>query len=447
MHDSLEVNVKNNESLVARRAAAVARGVSMAQPIFIERAENALLWDADGNRYVDFAGGIAVLNTGHRHPRVLEAVRAQLEKVTHTCFQVTGYEPYIALCERLNKLAPGASPHKTLLMTTGAEAVENAIKIARVHTGRTGVISFAGSFHGRTMMALALTGKVDPYKAGFGPLPGEIYHAPFPNALHGVSVDDSLDAIAMIFKCDIEATRVAAIMFEPVQGEGGFYIAPKEFVVRLRELCDKHGIVLIADEIQCGAGRTGRMFAMEHYGVAADVSTLAKSLAGGFPLSAVVGRAEVMDACGPGGLGGTYAGNAVACAAALAVLDVFEQEQIFARAIKLGARLTARLKKLAARHPSIAEVRGLGAMVAFELCEGGDPSKPAVDLTKALTKRARELGLILLSCGLYGNVIRILVPITAEDAVVDEGLGILERALDELEMVARERIELSTPGL
>jgi 4-aminobutyrate aminotransferase / (S)-3-amino-2-methylpropionate transaminase / 5-aminovalerate transaminase len=439
--------MKNNESLVARRNAAVARGVSMAQPIFIERAENAMLWDADGNRYVDFAGGIAVLNTGHRHSRVLAAVRAQLEKVTHTCFQITGYEPYVALCERLNKLAPGTGPHKTLLMSTGAEAVENAVKIARVHTGRSGVISFAGSFHGRTMMALALTGKVEPYKAGFGPMPGEVYHVPFPNALHGVSVDDSLAAIAMLFKCDIEPTRVAAIMFEPVQGEGGFYVAPKEFVLRLRELCDKHGIVLIADEIQCGAGRTGRMFAMEHYGVAADISTLAKSLAGGFPLSAVVGRAEVMDACGPGGLGGTYAGNPVACAAALAVLDVFEQEQIFARAINLGTRLTTRLKKLAARHPSMAEIRGLGAMVAFELCEGGDPAKPAVDLTKALTKRARELGLILLSCGIYGNVIRILVPITAEDAVVDEGLGILERALDELEMVARERIELSTPGL
>ena len=439
--------MNSNESLAARRQAAVARGVAMAQPIYIERAENALLWDADGRRYVDFAGGIAVLNTGHRHPRVLEAVRAQLEKVTHTCFQVTGYEPYVALCERLNRLAPGAGAHKTLLMTTGAEAIENAVKIARVHTGRPAVISFAGGFHGRTFMAMALTGKVEPYKAGFGPLPGEVWHAPFPNALHGVSVDDSLNALALLFKCDVEATRVAAIIFEPVQGEGGFYVAPKDFVLRLRELCDRHGIMLIADEIQSGAGRTGRMFAMEHFGVAADITTLAKSLAGGFPLSAVIGRAEVMDACAPGGLGGTYAGNPVACAAALAVLDVFEQEQIFARAGKLGVRLMARLKALAARHPSIVEVRGLGAMVAFELCEGGDPGKPAVELTRALTKRARELGLILLSCGLYGNVIRILVPITAEDAIVDEGLGILERALDELEMVARERIELSTPGL
>lgn len=439
--------MKSNESLAARRNAAVARGVAMAQPIYIERAENALLWDADGRRFIDFAGGIAVLNIGHRHPRVLEAVRAQLEKVTHTCFQVTGYEPYVALCERLNRLAPGSGPHKTLLMTTGAEAIENAVKIARASTGRPAVIAFSGGFHGRTLMALALTGKVDPYKAGFGPYPAEVYHAPFPNALHGVSVDDSFDALGQLFKCDIEPARVAALVFEPVQGEGGFHVAPGEFVLRLRELCDRHGILLVADEIQCGAGRTGRMFAMEHFGVAADMTTLAKSLAGGFPLSAVVGRAEVMDACSPGGLGGTYAGNPVACAAALAVLDIFEQEQIFARALKLGARLTAALRELAARHPCIAEVRGLGAMVAVELCVDGDPERPAAELTRKLTTRARELGLILLSCGIYGNVIRVLVPITAEDEIVDEGLAILGRALDELEMVARERIELSTPGL
>ena len=356
--------MSTNESLLARRQAAVARGVSLAHPVFVERAENALLWDADGRRYVDFAGGIAVLNTGHRHPRVIEAVRAQLERVTHACFQVTGYEPYVALCERLNRLAPGAGPNKTLLMTTGAEAVENAVKIARVATGRSAVISFAGGFHGRTLMTLALTGKVEPYKAGFGPYPAEVYHAPFPNALHGVTADQAFDAIAQIFKCDVAADRVAAIVFEPVQGEGGFYVAPKEFVLGLRELCDRHGILLIADEIQSGAGRTGRMFAMEHYGVAADLTTLAKSLAGGFPLSAVVGRAEVMDACGPGGLGGTYAGNPVACAAALAVLDVFEQEKIFERAEQVGGRIGAALERLAARHPDVAEVRRLGAMIA-----------------------------------------------------------------------------------
>jgi len=428
----------SNDALLARREAAVARGVSLAHPVFVERAENALLWDPDGRRYVDFAGGIAVLNTGHRHPKVLEAVRAQLEKVTHTCFQVTGYEPYVELCERLNQLAPGPGAKKTLLMTTGAEAVENAVKIARAYTKRSAVIAFSGGFHGRTLLALALTGKVAPYKAGFGPMPPEVFHAPFPNALHGVFVDDSMHALEQVFKCDVEPERVAAIIVEPVQGEGGFYIAPKEFMVRLREICDRHGIVLIADEIQSGAGRTGRMFAMEHYGVAGDLTTVAKSIAGGFPVSAVVGRAEVMDACGPGGLGGTYAGNPVACAAACAVLDVFEKEGILQRAESLGRRMTERLKALAGRHREIAEVRALGAMIAFELCVDGDPHRPDADLTKALTARARELGLILLACGVYGNVIRILVPITAEDAVVDEGLGIIERAMDEL-CAARER--------
>ena len=422
----------SNESLVARRQAAVARGVSMVHPVFIERAENALLWDCEGRRYIDFAGGIAVLNTGHRHHRVLEAVRAQLDKVTHTCFQITPYEPYVALCEKLNALAPGSGPNKTVLMSTGAEAVENAVKIARAATGRAAVIAFSGGFHGRTIMALALTGKVDPYKAGFGPYPAEVYHAPFPNPLHGVTTDDAFDALQMIFKCDVAADRVAAIIVEPVQGEGGFYIAPKDFIVRLRELCDRHGIILIADEIQSGAGRTGSMFAMEHYGVPADLYTLAKSIAGGFPLSAVVGRADVMDACGPGGLGGTYAGNPVACAAALAVLQVFEDERIFERAEKLGERIGKALDALSVRHNEIVEVRRLGAMIAFELGEGGDPHRPAAELTKKLTVRARELGLILLSCGIYGNVIRILVPITAEDAVVDEGLGILAKAASEL---------------
>ena len=350
--------MKSNESLAARRGAAVARGVAMAQPIFIERAENALLWDAAGRRYIDFAGGIAVLNTGHRHPRVLEAVRVQLDKVTHTCFQVAGYEPYVALCERLNALAPGPGPNKSLLLTTGAEAVENAVKIARVATGRPGVIAFGGGFHGRTLLSLALTGKVQPYKAGFGPFPGEVFHAPFPTQLHGISADDSLQALESLLKTDVEASRVAAVIFEPVQGEGGFYVAPREFVRRLREFCDRHGMLLIADEIQSGAGRTGRMFAMEHFGVAADLTTLAKSLAGGFPLSAVVGNATIMDACPPGGLGGTYAGNPVACAAALAVLDVFEHERIFERAAPLGTQITRALTELASRHREIAEVRG-----------------------------------------------------------------------------------------
>jgi len=429
----------SNQHLVDRRSAAVPRGVSFAHPLFVDRAENALLWDVEGRRYIDFAGGIAVLNTGHRHPKVVAAVREQLDRVTHTCFQVVGYESYVELAERLNQLVPGPGPKKTLLMTTGAEAVENAIKIARAYTKRSAVIAFSGGFHGRTLLALALTGKVAPYKAGFGPMPPEVYHVPFPNALHGVSVDDSLHALEQVFKCDVEAERVAAIIIEPVQGEGGFYVAPQDFMRRLRELCDRHGIVLIADEIQSGAGRTGKLFAMEHYGVAGDLTTIAKSIAGGFPVSAVTGRADIMDACPPGGLGGTYAGNPLACAAACAVLDVVEQEGILERARKLGGRMSTRLQALAERHPAIAEVRALGAMIAFELCKDGDPHRPDADLTRALTTRARELGLILLSCGVYANVIRILVPITAEDAVVDEGLDIIERALGELAAVTAAR--------
>ena len=429
--------MSSNDSWMQRRQAAVARGVSLAHPVFIERAENALLWDVTGRRFIDFAGGIAVLNTGHRHPQVMAAARRQLEHYTHLCFQVTGYDGYVELAERLNALAPGPAPKKTLLMTTGAEAVENAIKIARGYTRRSGVISFSGAFHGRTLMALALTGKVQPYKAGFGPYPAEIYHAPFPSALHGVTTADALGAIEALFKNDIEPERTAAVIFEPVQGEGGFYVAPPDFVQALRALCDRHGIVLIADEIQSGAGRTGRMFAMEHFGVCADLTTLAKSIAGGLPLSAVVGRADIMDAIGPGGLGGTYAGNPVACAAALAVLDVFEREQICARAEQVGARLRTRLEALARRQPDIAEVRGLGAMIAFELCRNGDPQAPDAELTKALVTRARELGLILLSCGSYANVVRILVPVTASDALIDEGLDLLTRALDELRPAGR----------
>ena len=437
----------SNESLVARRQAAVARGVSMAHPVFVERAENALLWDAEGRRYIDFAGGIAVQNTGHRHRRVMEAVRAQLDKFIHTCFQVAPYESYVAVCEKLNTLAPGKGPHKSLLLSTGAEAVENAVKIARAATARPAVIAFSGGFHGRTIMALALTGKIDPYKSGFGPYPAEVYHAPFPNALHGVSVDDSFRAIAQIFKCDVAPERVAAIIVEPVQGEGGFYVAPGDFIARLRELCDRHGILLIADEIQSGAGRTGRMFAMEHYGVPADLYTVAKSIAGGFPLSAVVGRAEVMDAVAPGGLGGTYAGNPVACAAALGVLQAFEEERILERAGRIGERIGRALDALAARHAEIVEVRRLGAMVAFELGESGDAQRPAAELAKRLTVRARELGLILLSCGVYGNVIRILVPVTAEDAVVDEGLAIIAKAADELLSDANATVPRLRPAL
>ncbi|HZN46719.1 MAG TPA: 4-aminobutyrate--2-oxoglutarate transaminase [Ramlibacter sp.] len=420
----------NNAALMARRQAAVARGVGHAHEIFADRAVNAEVWDVEGRRFIDFAGGIAVLNTGHCHPAVIAAAKAQLDRFTHTCFQVLAYEPYVELAERLNALAPGNFAKKTLFLTTGAEAVENAIKIARAATGRPGIIAFGGGYHGRTLLTLGLTGKVAPYKIGFGPFPADIFHAAFPSALRGISVDDAIASVEAILRNDIEAARVAAIILEPVQGEGGFHVAPPELFQRLRALCDRHGILLIADEVQTGAGRTGTWFAVEQMGVAPDLITLAKSMAGGFPISAVIGRADVMDAPAAGGLGGTYAGSPVACAAALAVLEVFEQEKLLERSRALGERLRAGLRQLAQRHDSIAEIRGLGAMVAMELCRAGDPKQPLADLAKAVAAEAAKLGLILLTCGTYGNVIRILVPLTASDALIDEGLGLLAQAMD-----------------
>lgn len=422
-----------NALLMARRGAAIPRGVGHSHPIFIARGENAEIWDVEGRRYIDFAGGIAVLNTGHRHPAVVEAVKAQLDQYTHTCFQVLAYEPYVELAERLNAKAPGDFAKKTLFLTTGAEAVENAIKIARAHTGRSGVIAFAGGYHGRTLLTLGMTGKVAPYKTGFGPFPGEIFHARFPSALRGVSVDDAMESVEQIFKNDIEASRVAAIIIEPVQGEGGFNVAPTELLQRLRTLCDQHGILLVADEVQTGAGRTGTWFAVEHSGVAPDLITLAKSMAGGFPISAVIGRADVMDAPAPGGLGGTYAGSPLACAAALAVLDVFEQENLLQRSRDIGQHIVSRLQKLAQKHDCIAEVRGLGAMVAIELCQRGQPQQPDANLTKALAGEAARRGLILLTCGTYGNVVRVLVPLTVSDAILDEGLDIIAASLSALQ--------------
>jgi len=419
----------NNAALMARRQAAIPRGVGQSHEVFIAKGENAEIWDVEGRRYIDFAGGIAVLNTGHRHPAVIEAVKAQLDQYTHTCFQVLAYEPYVELAERINALAPGNFAKKTLFLTTGAEAVENTIKIARAYTKRSAVIAFTSGYHGRTMLTLGLTGKVAPYKTGFGPFPAEIFHAQFPNALHGISVDDAMASLESVFKNDVEASRVAAIIIEPVQGEGGFNVAPAEFLQRLRAVCDQHGILLIADEIQTGAGRTGTWFAIEQSGVAPDMITMAKSMAGGFPISAVVGRAEVMDAPAPGGLGGTYAGSPVACAAALAVLDVFAKENLLERSRKLGEHLRSRLAALAAKQPCIAEVRGLGAMVAIELCKDGDVNQPDAELTKRVVQQATRRGLVLLSCGTYGNVIRILVPLTAADALVNEGLDILEASL------------------
>ncbi|BEV72253.1 4-aminobutyrate--2-oxoglutarate transaminase [Paludibacterium sp. THUN1379] len=414
--------------LLKRKAQATPRGVGVMCDFFIDHAKNAELWTTEGKRYIDFAGGIGVLNTGHLHPKVQAAVSKQLQQFSHTCYQVVPYESYISLAEKINQRAPGAGAKKTAFFTTGAEAVENAVKIARAATGRPAVIAFGGAFHGRTLLGMALTGKVVPYKVGFGPFPSDIYHAPYPNALHGVSVDDALAGVEKLFKYDVDPARVAAIIFEPVQGEGGFYPAPAEFVQRLRSLCDQHGILLIADEVQAGFARTGKLFAMEHYGVSADLTTLAKSLAGGFPLAAVVGRAELMDAPAPGGLGGTYAGNPLALAAAEAVLEVIEEENLVARSAQLGALLQEKLRSLKQAVPQIADVRGLGGMVAVEFMKPGT-HEADVDFTKKVQAEALKRGLILLTCGTYANVVRFLFPLTIEDTVFNEALGILEQAL------------------
>ncbi|AJY38321.1 MULTISPECIES: 4-aminobutyrate--2-oxoglutarate transaminase [Burkholderia] len=420
----------NNADLHARKNAATPRGVGVMCDFYAARAENAELWDVEGRRFIDFAAGIAVLNTGHRHPKIVKAIAGQLEQFTHTAYQIVPYASYVELAEKINARAPIAQPKKTAFFTTGAEAVENAVKIARAYTGRPGVIAFAGGFHGRTMMGMALTGKVAPYKIGFGPFPGDVFHAPYPNALRGVSSADSIAAVETLFKADIDPKRVAAIIFEPVQGEGGFNPAPAEFVCALRKLCDAHGILLIADEVQTGFARTGKLFAMEHYDARADLMTIAKSLAGGMPLSGVVGRADVMDAAAPGGLGGTYAGNPLAVAAAHAVLDVIDEEKLAERANALGDKLKAKLAALRADVPQIADVRGPGAMVAAEFV---DPDTRASDaaFTKRVQTLALERGLLLLICGVDANVIRFLFPLTIQDAVFDEALGILESVLKE----------------
>jgi 4-aminobutyrate aminotransferase len=416
-----------------RRIAAVPRGVAHATAIYAKRAKNAEIWSEDGKRYIDFASGIAVVNTGHLHPKVIAAVEEQLKALSHACFQVTPYETYVRLAERLNAIAPVAGPAKTILFSTGAEAVENAVKVARAFTGRPGVVSFTGGFHGRTLMGMALTGKVVPYKKGFGPFPPEVYNVAFPNVHHGVSGEQSLAALESLFKHTADPSSIAAIIIEPVQGEGGFYIAPFDFLRSLRALCDEHGILLIADEIQTGFARTGKMFGLEHAGIKADIVTMAKSLAGGFPLSAVTGRADVMDASNPGGLGGTYAGSPVACAAAHAVLEVIEEEKLCDRANAIGKIIVDRCNQIKARSNlnCVGEVRGLGAMCAIELVKDTASAEPAPQLTQALMKVANEKGLILLSCGTYGNVIRFLVPLTASDDLVRDGMDIFEASFTE----------------
>jgi 4-aminobutyrate aminotransferase len=419
------MNHSKNEQLMARKAAATPRGVGVMGTFFAERAQGAELWDAQGQRYIDFAGGIAVMNVGHGHPKVVTAIAEQLQRFTHTCYQVVPYESYVALAEKINQLTPGTHAKKTALFSTGAEAIENAVKIARSYTKRSGVIAFGGAFHGRSMFAVSLTGKVQPYKAGFGPFPPEIYHLPFPG--HGASLDETKRAMVHLFKADIEPSRVAAIVFEPVQGEGGFNVIQAEAVHWLRALCDEHGIVLIADEVQTGFGRTGRMFAMEHFGVIPDLMTIAKSLAAGMPLSAVCGRAEIMDGPAPGGLGGTYAGNPLAIAAAHAVIEIMAEEQLPQRGARLGEQLKAVLDGLRARVPRIADVRGLGAMVAVEFNDA--LGRPDADFTRRVQAQALARRLILLTCGVDANVVRFLFPLSTPQPVFDEAMGLLSESL------------------
>jgi len=417
----------SNSDVHRRRLQATPRGVGVMCDFYAVKAENATVWDQHGREYTDFSAGIAVLNTGHRHPKVMAAVQQQLECFTHTAFQIIPYENYIHLAERLNALVPISGPVKTTFFSTGAEAVENAVKIARAATGRPGIIAFTGALHGRTNMTMSLTGKVVPYKTGFGPFASPVFHARYPNALHKVSVSDALDSLEAIFRSDISPQQVAAIIFEPVQGEGGFYDAPPEFVVALRELCDRHGILLIADEIQSGFARTGKLFASDYYAVQPDIITMAKSLAGGFPLSAVSGRAEVMDAPEPGGLGGTYAGSPPAIAAALAVLDIIEEEALCSRANQLGSRLKQTLQQ--ADCKALAEIRGYGSMMAAEFNDAA--GKPSAEIAKAIQQQALEKGLILLTCGVYGNVIRFLYPLTIPDAQFEDALALLAGILRE----------------
>ncbi|ABV38532.1 (S)-3-amino-2-methylpropionate transaminase [Shewanella sediminis HAW-EB3] len=422
-----------NSNLQARKAKVMPRGQGNVYPVYVERAKNAELWDVEGKRYIDFGTGIAVCNTGHSHPKIVAAVKAQLDKFSHTCVMINPYESAVELAEKLTAIAPGDSEKKAIFVTTGAEAVENCVKIARAHTGRRGVIAFNGGFHGRTNLTMALTGKISPYKQLFGPFAGDIYHAPFPMAFHDVSVKDSLKALENLFKVDIAPSDVAAIIVEPVQGEGGFYAAPSEFLQALRRLCDQHGIVLIADEIQTGFGRTGKMFSFEHANVEADLMTMAKGIAGGFPIAAVVGKSEIMDAPLPGGLGGTYGGSPVGCVSALAVLEVMEEENLVQRASLIGSIFNEHLTSLQNRYPDlIGEVRHQGAMIALELVIDGDADKPNTELTQAIIGKAAEHGLILLACGFYGNVIRFLPALTISDEIIYEGLDKFNSLFNEL---------------
>lgn len=427
------MNRMNNTELQQRKEAAIARGQGNMAPVYVEKAKNAEIWDVEGKRHIDFGAGIAVVNTGHNHPKVKAAVQAQIERFTHTCVMVSPYESAVELAEKLNAAAPGRTPKKSIFVTTGAEAVENCVKIARSYTGRPGIIAFNAGFHGRTNMTMGLTGKVAPYKAGFGPFPNDIYHVAFPNDYLGISEEQSLAELQMRFTCDIEASRVAAIIIEPVQGEGGFYRASPSFLQSLRKICDEHGILLILDEIQTGFARTGTMFCHEQAGIEADLMTAAKGIAGGFPIAAVIGKADIMDAPHPGGLGGTYGGSPVGCAAGLAVFDVIEEEKLCQRAEEVGQRFVQHLKKLQVEFSEIiGDIRQTGAMIAIELVKDGDVNQPNSELAKQLPAKAAENGLVLLSCGIRGNVIRFLPALTIEMDILDEGMEIFTRCFKEL---------------
>ncbi|XPV69149.1 MAG: 4-aminobutyrate--2-oxoglutarate transaminase [Halarcobacter sp.] len=418
-----KIQVKNNQNLQNRKNKVFARGQGNAYQSFVEKAKNSEIWDVEGNRFIDFGTGIAVCNTGHSHPKIVEAVKTQIENFSHTCVMVNPYEVAVELAEKLTKIAPGETEKKAIFVTTGAEAVENCVKIARAHTGRRGVIAFNGAFHGRTNLTMGLTGKIAPYKIGFGPFPGEIYHLPYPTEFNGTSVKDTLTALKNLFKVDILPSDVAAIIVEPIQGEGGFYQTPVELLQELRRICDENGIVLIIDEIQTGFGRTGKMFNIEYSGIEPDLMTMAKGIAGGYPLSAVVGKAEIMDSPVPGGLGGTYGGSPVACAAALKVLDIIEEEDLINRSNQIGDIFNKRLNELKSQFPElILDVRNKGAMIALELMKDGDIEKPNAELTKAIVGKASEYGLILLSCGFNSNVIRFLPALTISDEIANEGL-------------------------
>lgn len=414
-----------NETLLTRRKKVLPTGLGVAFPIFAEKAVNSEVWDVDGNRYIDFVGGISVVNTGHSHPKIIAAVAEQLQRFSHTAAQIINYESYVTLCEKLCEKAPISGDKKAFLLTTGAETIENAIKIARAKTGRAGVIAFVGGWHGRTLLALGLTGKVIPYKKMFGPMPASIYHAPFPAPENDVTEEEARRGLEMIFKADIDPSEVAAIVVEPVQGEGGFHQLTPSFAKHLRQVCDEHGIVLIFDEVQTGFGRTGTLFATEQLGVEPDLITCAKSLAGGFPISGLIGRADIMDAPMPGGLGGTYAGNPLGAVAALTVLEVIEEEGLLARSQAIGDKIAAFLKGL--NNPKIAHLRHKGAMLAFDLVDSD--GKPDVEATNALKAKAFDKGLLLASCGMYFNTIRVMVPLTVEDNVLEEGLEIIKNAL------------------